>query len=207
MNSKKQHWEYVFQNKTPDQVSWTEAYPQTSVELIQSFKLNKNAPIIDIGGGDSLLVDALLNLSFTNLTVLDISGKALQRAKDRLGDLARKVKWIESDILNFKAKEDYALWHDRACFHFLTEPNAIEKYHQLLFQSNAKHLVLGAFSTFGPLKCSGLPITQYDCEKFAALFTNHYDQLECKEVSHTTPFKTNQEFIFSRFEKKSTPKP
>ena len=73
MNSKKQHWEDVFQNKTPDQVSWTEAYPQTSVELIQSFKLNKNAPIIDIGGGDSLLVDALLNLSFTNLTVLDLS--------------------------------------------------------------------------------------------------------------------------------------
>ena len=207
MNSKKQHWEDVFQNKTPDQVSWTEAYPQTSVELIQSFKLNKNAPIIDIGGGDSLLIDALLNLSFTNLTVLDISGKALQRAKDRLGDLARKVKWIESDILDFKAEEDYALWHDRACFHFLTEPNAIEKYHQLLIQSNAKHLVLGAFSTFGPLKCSGLQITQYDCEKFAALFTNHYDQLECKEVSHTTPFKTNQEFIFSRFEKKSTPKP
>ena len=207
MNFKKQHWEDVFQNKTPDQVSWTETYPQTSVELIQSFKLNKNESIIDIGGGDSLLVDALLNLSFTNLTVLDISGKALQRAKDRLGDLARKVKWIESDILDFKAEEDYALWHDRACFHFLTEPNTIEKYHQILIQSNAKHLVLGAFSTLGPLKCSGLSITQYDCEKFDSLFTNHYDQLECKEVSHTTPFKTNQEFIFSRFKKKSTPKP
>src|SRR6056300_491869 len=125
MNQKTQHWETVFQTKTPEQVSWTEAYPQTSVDSIQAFGLQKNDPIIDVGGGDSLLVDALLELGFSNLSVLDISAKALERSKERLGPLANKVEWIESDVLDFNPTAKYSLWHDRASFHFLTQKKHI----------------------------------------------------------------------------------
>src|SRR5210317_987335 len=111
MNQNKQHWEKVFQTKTAEQVSWTETYPQTSVDCILHFGLKKSAPIIDVGGGDSLLVDALLELGFSNLSVLDISAKALERAKERLGPLANKVEWIESDVLDFNPTVKYSLWH------------------------------------------------------------------------------------------------
>ena len=104
MNQKKKHWENVFQTKTPQEVSWTEAYPETSIEFIQSFNLDKSASIIDIGGGDSLLVDALLQLGFTDLSVLDISKKALERAQNRLGERAQYINWIESDILDFNPR-------------------------------------------------------------------------------------------------------
>ncbi len=114
-----EHWEKVYQSKTPDQVSWTQAIPQSSLDLINSFYIDKTASIIDIGGGDSTLVDCLLELGYSNITVLDISNKALQRAKDRLGDKADKVQWIVSDITQFNPPQSYDIWHDRAVFHFL----------------------------------------------------------------------------------------
>ena len=127
MNQIKQHWENVFHTKTPDQVSWTESYPQTSIDLIQSFDLDKKTSIVDIGGGDSILVDALLDLGYLDLSVLDISAKALERAKKRLGPRAKKVEWIESDVLDFKPTKTIGLWHDRASFHFLTQTGAREQ--------------------------------------------------------------------------------
>ena len=111
MKQNKAHWEQVFKTKTPEQVSWTESYPKTSVGFIQAFKLKKNTPIIDIGGGDSLLIDALFDLGFTDLSVLDISKKALQRAQKRLGSRSDKVNWIASDIIEFEPKRKYGLWH------------------------------------------------------------------------------------------------
>ena len=202
MNQNKQHWEKVFQTKTAEQVSWTETYPQTSVDCILRFGLKKYAPIIDVGGGDSLLVDALLELGFSNLSVLDISAKALERAKERLGPLANKVEWIESDVLDFNPTAKYSLWHDRASFHFLTQKKHIIKYGCIVNQSNAQHLVIGTFSTSGPEKCSGLPISQYDCNSLEHCFRDRYSQDECFEVNHQTPFDTSQAFVFSRFSKK-----
>lgn len=199
MDQKKKHWENVFQTKTPQEVSWTEAYPKKSIELIQSFNLDKSASIIDIGGGDSLLVDALLELGFTDLSVLDISGKALRRAQKRLGERAQYIHWIESDILDFNPTKNYTLWHDRASFHFLTASRDIKKYTEIVTQSNAKHLVIGTFSTSGPEKCSGLLITQYDCKKLKNCFSSSYNQLDCIEIKHITPFNSKQDFIFSRF--------
>jgi len=201
MNPKKKHWENIFHTKTPDQVSWTETYPQTSINLIQTFNLDKSSPIIDIGGGDSLLIDALLEIGFTDLTVLDISGKALDRAKKRIGDQAKKVHWIESDILDFKPTKNFKLWHDRASFHFLTEPFDIKRYVEIINMSNTKNLVIGTFSTSGPKKCSGLPVTQYDCQKLKTCFTDSYNQINCLDIDHTTPFGSKQNFIFSKFNK------
>lgn len=202
MNKKKQHWENVFHSKTPEQVSWTEAYPKTSVDLINSFNLDKSAPIIDIGGGDSLLVDSLLDLGLSDITILDISGKALERAQERLGNRAKQVEWIESDILSFSPNKEYALWHDRASFHFLTNLIEIQKYTKTVNKSNSRHLIMGTFSNSGPKKCSGLPITQYDCEKLKNCFSDSYKHLGCIKVEHTTPFETKQAFIFSKFNKK-----
>tara|TARA_B100000989_G_C19487006_1_gene447955 strand:+ start:222 stop:839 length:618 start_codon:yes stop_codon:yes gene_type:complete len=201
MDQKKKHWENVFQTKKPLEMSWTEAYPKRSIELIQSFNLDKSAPIIDIGGGDSQLVDALLELGFTNLSVLDISGKALEQAQKRLGDRAQYVYWIESDILDFNPTKNYSLWHDRASFHFLTASNDIQKYIKIVTQSNAEHLVIGTFSSSGPKKCSGLHITQYDSKKLKNCFSGSYNQIDSIEIEHITPFNSKQNFIFSRFNK------
>jgi len=202
MYQNKQHWEKVFQTKTPEQVSCTETYPQTSVDCILSFGLKKSAPIIDVGGGDSLLVDALLKLGFSNLSVLDISAKALERAKKRLGPLAKKVEWIESDVLDFNPTTKYSLWHDRASFHFLTQKKDINTYSTIVDQTSAQHLVIGTFSTSGPEKCSGLSISQYDCNSLKLCFKDRYSQDECIEIDHQTPFGTSQEFVFSRFSKR-----
>ena len=120
MNNK-EHWQHIYSTKLPKEVSWTEEKPVTSLELIAKFDLPKFAKIIDIGGGDSLLVDFLLHEGYTNITVLDISAAAIDRAKMRLGKNAHRVKWIVSDIKDFTPTESYDLWHDRAAFHFLTE--------------------------------------------------------------------------------------
>ncbi|MCX8486439.1 MAG: class I SAM-dependent methyltransferase, partial [Crocinitomicaceae bacterium] len=128
----KAHWETVYETKSPQEVSWTQEIPQISLDFIQSFQLNKDARIIDVGGGDSLLVDHLLDLGFTNLSVLDISAHAIERAKVRLGEKASLVTWIISDINDFEPTEMYDLWHDRAAFHFLTTQKDIERYVELV---------------------------------------------------------------------------
>lgn len=202
MTEKRLHWEKVFETKSPDEVSWTESYPKTSMELINSLNLDKTHPVIDIGGGDSLLVDALMEAEFTDISVLDISEKALERAQKRLGKEAIKIQWIVCDVLDFKPQKKYALWHDRASFHFLTESQDIKRYTQLVNSSVKNHLVLGTFSTSGPFKCSGLNITQYNCESHARCFGEQFEVIDCKDTIHTTPFGTEQNFVFSSFIKK-----
>ena len=155
MNISKQHWEQVFETKSPKEVSWTQKYPTISMELIQSFKLSKSSSIIDVGGGDSLLVDALLEKGYTNITVLDISEKALLRAQARLGERAKKINWIVSDINVFKPHKNYDLWHDRASFHFLTQKKDIINYTEIVNAYVSTALVIGTFSKEGPERCSG----------------------------------------------------
>ncbi|AEM70496.1 Methyltransferase type 12 [Allomuricauda ruestringensis DSM 13258] len=198
---KKDHWETVYETKNPDEVSWTQEIPQTSLDFIHSFGLDKTSKIIDVGGGDSKLVDFLLDEGFENVTVLDISGKAIKRAKERLGDRAQKVKWIESDITKFKPKETYDVWHDRATFHFLTESNQIQTYVELTNKAAVGYMVLGTFSENGPKKCSGLDIKQYNEQQMEATFKG-FDKIECKTEDHITPFGTTQHFIFCSFKRK-----
>lgn len=197
----KNHWEKVYQTKTPDEVSWTQEKPQTSLDLINSCALGKEAKIIDIGGGDSTLVDFLLKEGYQNITVLDISAKALERAQKRLGSQAEKVTWIEADITEFEPKETYDIWHDRAAFHFLTQQEHIRKYLQITKESVAGYMILGTFSINGPKKCSGLDIQQYDEPSITSLFKENFEKLSCFTEDHTTPFNTIQNFIFCHFRK------
>ncbi len=201
MYKKEDHWENIFGTKTPEEVSWTETYPKNSIDFIDALNLDTKLPVIDIGGGDSRLVDVLLEKGYKDISVLDISKKALQRAKKRLGDRSKKVSWIVSDVLDFKPKKKYALWHDRASFHFLTNPQEISRYKDIVNQWVNKHIVLGTFSKDGPLKCSGLPVTQYSCDSISKSFQEHFNPLKCEYVTHQTPFKTEQKFVFSSFEK------
>jgi SAM-dependent methyltransferase len=197
----KEHWETVYATKTPQEVSWTQEKPRISLDFIASFQLDKSASIIDIGGGDSLLVDFLLDLGYTNISVLDISAHAIERAKVRLGEKASLVAWIVSDINDFAPTEMYDLWHDRAAFHFLTNPEDIERYVKLV-SNLAKNLVIGTFSTNGPFKCSGLEITQYDENELSELFVHHgFEVQTMKREDHMTPFGTTQNFVFASFSK------
>ena len=156
----KSHWDTVYETKQPNQVSWTQDIPQTSLDFISSFNLPNSASIIDIGGGDSKLVDFLLDMGYTNITVLDISEKSIERAKIRLGVKSSLVNWIVRDIVEFEHEEIYDLWHDRAAFHFLTNEQDITHYlHKV--STHAKNIIIATFSVDGPVKCSGLKVQQY----------------------------------------------
>lgn len=200
MNTK-DHWETVYETKSPDQVSWTQDRPTVSLQLIQHRNLPKTAKIIDIGGGDSKLVDYLLEDGYTDITILDISAKAIAKAKARLGDKAKLVQWIVSDITTFKPTIRYDLWHDRAAFHFLTTPEHIQAYASLANTFVTDSLIIGTFSKHGPEKCSGLEITQYDAKGLTKVFSEHFQKIECLTTDHFTPFDTVQNFQFCSFKK------
>jgi SAM-dependent methyltransferase len=199
---KKKHWETVYETKNPDQVSWTQEKPETSLEFIHSFGLKKTAKIIDIGGGDSKLVDYLLDAGFENISVLDISAKALEKAKNRLGEKAKKVNWIASDITEFKPNMTFDVWHDRATFHFLTSPEQIKKYMIIARKSVNGFLTIGTFSQDGPKKCSGLEIKQYNEQQLTSELKNGFDKIKCVTREHLTPFGTAQNFLFCSFKRK-----
>ncbi|ESU29334.1 type 12 methyltransferase [Flavobacterium limnosediminis JC2902] len=185
-------------------MSWYQPTPKTSLDFIAKNAVSKDAAIIDIGGGDSFLTDHLLELGYTNISVLDISEKAIDRAKKRLGSKADKVKWIVSDITNFNPTEKYEIWHDRAVFHFLTQPSDIEKYTETAASSTEKNskMLIGTFSESGPKKCSGIEIRQYSENILKETFNADFKAVECFYENHTTPFDTVQNFIFCSFEKK-----
>lgn len=200
---RKKHWETVFETKSPEEVSWTQVIPQTSLDFIHSFGEDKSVSIIDVGGGDSHLVDCLLDEGYTNITVLDISSNALERVKSRLGDRAKNVHWIVSDIVEFKPDTQYDIWHDRAVFHFLTESSEIQSYVDLVGKTVNKNMVIGTFSDRGPLKCSGLHISQYCDIDLKQKFTENFEAISCLNVDHTTPFDTVQNFTFCSFTKRT----
>jgi 2-polyprenyl-3-methyl-5-hydroxy-6-metoxy-1,4-benzoquinol methylase len=202
MNKTRQnHWESVYKTKQPEQVSWTQNIPQTSLDFIASFSLSKTARIIDIGGGDSKLVDCLLEAGYENVTVLDISTEALEKTKRRLGDKASRVKWIASDITEFKPATTYDVWHDRATFHFLTTEGEIQKYIDTASKSVKGYMTIGTFSKNGPEKCSGLSVKQYSEETLQGVLDKDFDKLKCITEDHETPFKTKQNFVFCSFKR------
>lgn len=201
-NSSKAHWETIFSTKKDNEVSWTQEIPKTSIDLIHSYKLPKSAKIIDIGGGDSKLVDFLLEEGYENITVLDISANALERAKTRLGQKAKQVSWIVSDVNDFKPKGNYDIWHDRAAFHFLTTTDAITQYIETATQSVTGFMSIGTFSENGPNKCSGLDIKQYSESDLENQLTKGFSKIKCITENHVTPFNTEQNFLFCSFKKR-----
>lgn len=203
---RKKHWENIYQTKELKDVSWFEPTPETSLDFIKQFNVPTTAKVIDIGGGDSFLVDHLLDLGYQDISVLDISAAAIDRAKQRLGNKAKNVTWIVSDAANFKPIEKYDFWHDRAAFHFLTDEQEISNYLHTAEQNiNSEGvLVIGTFSEQGPKKCSGIDIKQYSETTMTNRLKIFFDKIKCITVDHKTPFDTIQNFIFCSFRKLQT---
>jgi SAM-dependent methyltransferase len=197
----KNHWEKIYETKSPEHISWTQNVPKTSLDFIHSFGLTKTAKIIDIGGGDSKLVDYLLDEGFENITVLDISARALEKVKQRLGDKAKMIKWVVSDITEFHPDTTFDVWHDRATFHFLTTNKQVAKYMETARNSVSGYLTIGTFSYNGPKKCSGLDIKQYNEETLTKELQNGFTKIRCVTEDHTTPFDTLQNFLFCSFKR------
>jgi hypothetical protein len=197
----KEHWEKVYETKQPNEVSWTQKVPTPSLDFIHSYHLPKTASIIDVGGGDSKLVDFLLNEGFEDITVLDISEKAISKAKERLGKNATKVKWIVSDVTEFEPPQKYDVWHDRATFHFLTTTKQITEYLNRAKEATKKYLTIGTFSDAGPDKCSGLPIKKYSEDDLQEQLSDGFKKIKCITEDHITPFNTKQNFLFCSFKR------
>jgi 2-polyprenyl-3-methyl-5-hydroxy-6-metoxy-1,4-benzoquinol methylase len=204
MMNRKSHWENIYQTKNLQDVSWYQPVPETSLAFFTDNHVPKDAAIIDIGGGDGFLVDHLLDLGYTDVTVLDISAHALERAKLRLGKRAKAVTWIESDVTAFKPERQYDVWHDRAAFHFLRETEGINYYVSLLKEhvSAGGFVFIGTFSEQGPTKCSGIEIHQYNEQDLSGLIADKYHKIKCIYTDHLTPFNTIQSFIFCSFKHK-----
>ena len=201
-HKKKEHWEHVYETKGDGEVSWTEMVPDVSLGFMDGFGLAKDAKIIDVGGGNSRLVDCLLDRGFTDITVLDISNAAIEKTKLRLGKRAALVTWIVGDVLDMDVSEKYDVWHDRAAFHFLTSHEDIEKYVSILNVCVNQFLIMATFSTDGPTKCSGLPISQYDEQGLTMKLECSFEKLKCMSSAHVTPFDTIQHFLYCSFRKK-----
>ena len=200
---RKKHWENIYETKPLTEVSWYQPLPETSIRLLGEIGILADSSLIDIGGGDSFLVDYLLKKGIADITVLDISAKAIERAKERLGTEAQKVTWIQSDISQFTPTTQYDIWHDRAAFHFLTEEKEIEHYVEIASESVkiGGHLVLGTFSDNGPKKCSGIEIKQYSQPEMTKKFARAFRCVKCFNEDHNTPFNTFQNFTFGVFKR------
>ena len=177
----KSHWEEIYKKKMPNEVSWTQETPQTSIDFLVSFNLPKKAAIIDVGAGESKFVDYLLSKGYENITVLDISKNAIDKAKRRIGVSSEKVKWLVTDINEFIPNNKFDFWHDRAVFHFLTNKDSISRYSKMV-SSYAKNFVVGTFSSEGPKNCSGLDIHQYDETSITKTFENSNFKLLTLEI-------------------------
>lgn len=197
--SAKSHWEQVYATKTPTQVSWYQVHAQTSLELIQRTGISRTSPMIDVGGGASTLVDDLIDGGFQAITVLDISRAALQFAQQRLGVRGARVTWIEADITQVDLPpKAYEVWHDRAVFHFLTQPDDRRRYINAVRHSvrPGGHVIVATFALEGPERCSGLDVMRYSPERLHGEFGEDFELLTSMPETHHTPFGTEQRFIY-----------
>ena len=200
---RQKHWENIYRTKNLNELSWFQPVPQTSLFFFKKLNVPFTANIIDVGGGDSFLVDHLLDSGYQNITVLDISEKSLDKAKQRLGNRSKYVHWIVADASTFEPTEKYDFWHDRATFHFLTREHEIEHYIDTVQQSIRPNgiLVIGTFSERGPKTCSGITIHQYSESTMTDRFKKFFKKIECITVDHKTPSGTMQNFIFCSFKR------
>ncbi len=199
--NRKEHWSQVYQTKAPDDVSWYQTRPTTSLKLIEASSVAKDQGVIDVGAGASALVDFLLEAGFKRLGVLDISAAALQHARQRLGVRATSVEWFEADVTEFRPPHRFGLWHDRAVFHFLTDPVDRRKYVETVSRTLTPdgHVVIATFTIEGPVKCSGLDVARYDAASLAAELGAGFQLREQVDEIHVTPWSTEQKFSFFRF--------
>ncbi len=199
MTGSKKHWDNIYTVKESTEVSWYREHLENSLAMILQTKTEKSGAVIDVGGGSSTLVDDLLAKGFSNLSVLDISAKAIETSKERLGNMADKVSWIEADITDSVLPENFFdVWHDRAVFHFLTKPEDRKKYVDLAVRSLkvGGHIIVASFGINGPDKCSGLDIIRYSPETMHNEFGQGFRLVDSLNETHQTPFETTQEFVY-----------
>lgn len=203
MDRHRAHWDRVWSTKPANTVSWFQAEPEPSLGAIEALGLSSNVPIIDIGGGASRLVDALIGHGFADVTVLDISDAALAVARERLGDRAARVHWEIGDITGWTPPRSYRVWHDRAVFHFLTEPEQRAGYRRALGAGLAPggFAVMATFATDGPERCSGLPVQRYDAHGLAAELGPDFHLRRDWRETHRTPGGAAQAFQWCVFER------
>jgi 2-polyprenyl-3-methyl-5-hydroxy-6-metoxy-1,4-benzoquinol methylase len=197
------HWEGVYATKAENEVSWFQEDPAISIEMIKLTMATRDSAIIDIGGGASRLVDALLNDGYRDVTVLDLSATALELAKRRIGPASAQVEWIVADVTTWTPAQQYEVWHDRAAFHFLTDPDDRRAYLKCLRSATAPgaQIIIGTFALDGPEKCSGLPVRRYDSNSLADELGSSFELAETRSENHKTPWNSNQSFQFCRFER------
>jgi SAM-dependent methyltransferase len=197
--NKKSHWENVYTTKPHDQVSWYREHLDNSLKMILQTGVGRDAAIIDIGGGSSTLVDDLLDNGFADVSVLDISGAAIDKSKERLGERSGRVAWFEADVTEVTLPGDhYSVWHDRAVFHFLIDADDRRKYVELVMRSlkAGGHIIVASFGLEGPQKCSGLDVARYSPESMHDQFGNQFRLVKSLDETHQTPFGTTQEFVY-----------
>jgi len=204
-DSRQSHWQNVYTRKEPSDVSWFQPVPEKSLQIIRSTGVAAAAPLIDVGGGASNLVDHLLAEGYTDISVLDVSGQALEHSKSRLGKAADAVRWIETDVTTFEPTRRYTLWHDRAVFHFLTCSDERSTYIDLVSRALVPggHLLLATFGPEGPERCSGLPVERYDVQTLKGLLGTRFDLAGYELDLHDTPMGSTQQFLYTWWRRRS----
>jgi SAM-dependent methyltransferase len=195
------HWDHVYEARAPEEVSWFQPSPDRSLALIEHAGVGKDAAILDVGGGASRLAGALLERGFCDVTVLDISERALAEARGQLGPRSDEVRWITADVTEVSLERRYALWHDRAVFHFLVDEDDRRRYRELLSGSTSPgaQVIVATFALDGPERCSGLPIVRYSPESLLAALGPGLTLIESEAEEHHTPAGTVQRFVYCRF--------
>lgn len=206
MSDIRPHWDQVYGSKSAEAVSWYQPRPDTSLQFIANSQLPLDAPLLDVGGGASTLVDHLLALGHTDVSVLDIAPHALAQSRARLGaDKARQVHWLVEDVTRFAPARRYALWHDRAVFHFLTDATARIAYLDALHRSLAPGgtVIMATFAPDGPARCSGLDVARYDADALYALFGDAFEPMAAAREIHFTPWGSSQAFTYVRLRRQA----
>lgn len=203
MIDRQSHWQQVYTTKRENEVSWFQERPDISIAMIEAAGATRDSAIIDIGGGASHLIDALLKDGYRALAVLDVSAAALQTDQQRLGSASAGVDWIVADVTTWQPARQYDVWHDRAAFHFLTDPADraayIERLRQALVPTG--QAIIGTFALDGPEKCSGLPVQRYDAQSLLETLGRDFRLVETRSEMHRTPWQSTQSFQFSRFQR------
>lgn len=192
------HWNKVYDTKGEDGVSWYQATPTVTLDLLDSLGVARDAPVIDLGGGASVVVDHLLSRHFTDISVLDVSKVALDDTRARLGSAAERVHWLHRDIFEWDPERRFDLWHDRAVFHFLIDEAEREAYLQVLRAGLAPggRVIIATFDAHGPKYCSGLPVVRYGPTELAEVFAPHFDLITTRQEEHLTPAGLVQPFTW-----------
>ncbi len=207
MTAVQDHWQRVYHRREPQEMSWYEPAAGISLALIQEAQLPPDAAIIDAGGGTSKLAGQLLEAGYTDITVADISLRALQRAQLELTG-ARRIHWVQADLRRHSFGRRYDLWHDRAVFHFMVDPTDREHYLANLRASllPGGHLILATFGPDGPTRCSALPVTDYSIGQLAAVLRPDFKLISSHQIDHATPSGTTQRFIYTHLRRTSDPR-